>query len=521
MPRRIATALVACLGLLSLPAAGMADEIKWMYDLDAVVEIHLGGLSEAELDELEGKPSDEVHGTFELTVDGVQKGPLLTDVGIRLKGGVGSGRPVKTGKSGFKVRFDEFVDDQLFYGIRRLTLNNMIQDASMVHESLTYELFHTLGQPASRSGYAFVTVNGEDYGLFLNLETLDEISLPQWFGEDNTQHLYEADKAKTDVVPGSVFEVDEGDDEDISDLEALIAAVEEEEGDWSDNLSPFADLEQMTAHWAVERYVSHWDGYAGVAGELRPNNYYLHSDAAGVFQMMPWGTDQTWDFNMSFDEPAGGVLFNECLMDSSCRQLFLEGLTDLHCVAADLDLDGQAAQLAAMLAPYQEREDPLKRESSEAEIAEEVENFEKLARSRPEELAAYLAEQGVLGAGADPCAPPPDPKKPSEPVLDPPPLRFGPSKLRGNVVTTSVEVPGAGLVAQLATARVDGRRVSVCTASAKASAAGRMILRCRLSKPARKARRDGPLRLRVRASFVSAAGESRFSRRAFTAPKRP
>lgn len=241
MSSRIAIALTCLASLLAIPATAVADEIEWMYDPDKVVEIHLGGLSEAELDELEAEPTEEVHGSFELTVDGVRKGPLLEDVGIRLKGGVGSASPVKTGKSGFKVRLDKFVKGQLFFGIKRLTLNNMIQDPSMVHESLTYELFRELGLPASRTGYSFVTLNGDDYGLFLNLETLDEVSLPQW--HPTTQHLYEADVAKTDVVPGAPpFEVDEGDEEDISDLEALIAAVNDEECYWSDNVSPFADL---------------------------------------------------------------------------------------------------------------------------------------------------------------------------------------------------------------------------------------------------------------------------------------
>ena len=92
-----------------------------MYDPDAVVEIHLTDISEAELDALELEPDEYVEGTFELTVNGVPKGPVLNKVGVRLKGGQGSGRPVKTGKSGFKVRFDEFVKGQLFFGIKRLT----------------------------------------------------------------------------------------------------------------------------------------------------------------------------------------------------------------------------------------------------------------------------------------------------------------------------------------------------------------------------------------------------------------
>lgn len=159
-PRRALGVVLA--GLVTMAVAGPAtagaqDEIAWMYDPDAVVEMHLGGLSEEELDALEAEPDEYQKGTFELKVDGVTKGVPLVDVGIRRKGGFGSSRPIKTGKSGLKVRFDEFVDDQFFFGIKRLTLNNMVQDESMVHEALTYELFHALDLPASRTGYAFIT----------------------------------------------------------------------------------------------------------------------------------------------------------------------------------------------------------------------------------------------------------------------------------------------------------------------------------------------------------------------------
>ena len=57
MISRIAIALACLASLLAIPANAAADEIEWMYDPDAVVEIHLGGLSEAELDELEAEPT--------------------------------------------------------------------------------------------------------------------------------------------------------------------------------------------------------------------------------------------------------------------------------------------------------------------------------------------------------------------------------------------------------------------------------------------------------------------------------
>lgn len=527
---RITIALLCLAGLLVVPASAAADEIDWMYDPDAVVEIQLGGLSEAELDELEVEPDEYVKGTFELTVDGVPKGPLLEDVGIRRKGGLGSKRPIKTGKSGLKVRFDEFVKGQRFFGIKRLTLNNMVQDASMVHETLTYEIFHALGLPASRTGYAFVTLNGADYGLFLNLETLDEVSLPRWF--ETTQHLYEADATDTDLIPGGAgkFEVDEGDEEDIGDLEALIAAVGDEAGDWSEGVSPFADLEQMTAQWAVERYVSHWDGYVGGGGAFLPHNYYLHSDAAGVFQMMPWGTDQTWEFAMPFDDPAGGVMFDKCLADGSCRRLYLEGLRDVLCVVPGLDLPARAAQLESMLAPYQDREDPSKREATADEIAAWSKYFQALAASRPGELEDYLTSEGALEAGEDPCTPL-EPEEPTPPIVTPtvpltaapPPAgaaRIGDLRLKGAFVLARLEVTGAARATLRAFTRIDGHRRGLCADQFERHTAGRLIVRCRLPDWALGRLAERPLKLRARIGFFPAVGTSRTVLRRLTAPRR-
>src|SRR3712207_8943038 len=99
----------------------------------------------------------------------------------------------------------------------------MVQDRTMLHELLAYEAFRAAGLPAWRTGYSYVRVNGDDFGVYLTLETPDMISLAPWF--PTTQHLYEGEFV--DVVPGAAeqFEVDEGDDEDIEDLRTLIAVV--------------------------------------------------------------------------------------------------------------------------------------------------------------------------------------------------------------------------------------------------------------------------------------------------------
>jgi CotH protein len=77
--------------------------------------------------------------------------------------------------------------------------------------------------------------------------------------------------------------------------------------------------------WAVEKYVGHWDGYAAQPGKFQPNNYFLYSDPSGVFQMIPWGTDETWERRLPFDGPAG-LMFNRCLVDPACEALYRKEL---------------------------------------------------------------------------------------------------------------------------------------------------------------------------------------------------
>ncbi|HEV7399350.1 MAG TPA: CotH kinase family protein [Solirubrobacterales bacterium] len=275
-----------------------------MYEPGTVAVIDLT-LTAPEKVKLEAEPDKYVKGTFSLSkTDGTPSGietpltPTPLAVEIRLKGNVLGSFRTLDGKAGFKLKFKK---TEPFLGLRKMTLNNMVEDPSMIHETLAYSVFRRAGIAAPRTGFADVRLNGKDFGTYLNLENLDKVNLERWFGkfEEPPQHLYEGEYG-VDVTPGvetltgkeGGYEVDEGKEEDIADLKALVAAVNGSKGPgWSASVAPVADLEEMTRMWAVEKYIGHWDGYSGEAAPLKPNNYYLYSDAAGRFQMLPWGTD--------------------------------------------------------------------------------------------------------------------------------------------------------------------------------------------------------------------------------------
>jgi hypothetical protein len=517
MHRLLTLICALALAAVAWPASSAADPepgpAAWLFDPGAVVEIDFE-IPQESMEALEAAsqadPGEYQRAGFTLKVGGVPQGAALGDVGIRLKGGFGSFRPFRTGKAAFKVKFNEFVKGQTFFGLKKLTLNNMVQDPSMIHEVLAYDVFRSAGVAAPRTGYAYVRVNGGDYGLYLNVETLDSVALPRWFV--STGHLYEGAYG-TDAIPTDVgnFEVDEGDDEDFQDLETLVAAVNDGDGDWSEGMDAVADLEQMARMWAVERYIGHWDGYSGIFDANQPNNYYLHSErnevANPVFRMLPWGTDLTWDEHLPFGSAVGtmsgegGLMFNKCLADASCAELYRNGLRQVRSSAAALDLDDRAIEIATPLAPWQEL-DP-RREHSLDEIADAVDAARAFIADRPGELAAWLEE-----TASDPLPP----SSPGEVEVaeagNSRLLRVGASRALGAFVATRLHLFEAGRAMQRVTTGIGGRRVIACIARASRDRAGQLTLRCRLSPAVRRRLARRELELFVRIGFTSTDGDN-------------
>jgi hypothetical protein len=401
---RVALLTLAVLALAPPPSAA-ADEAEALYDPTRVAEIDLS-IPQASRDALAVTPDEYQDATFTLRLGDQTYGPLA--VGVRLKGDI-TFRTLER-KAAFKVKFAHSVKGQKVLGLKTLTLNNMVGDNSQIHEALAYEAFRTAGVAAPRTGYAYVAVDGQEYGLYMNLETLDDVSLPRWFA--STGHLYEGDHA-IDVVPGDAgeFEVDEGVEDDRTDLEALIAAVAGS-GPFGGRLSTLADTDEFVRMWAVERYIGQFDGYSSFKHFNQPSNYYLHSDEQGRFSMLPWSTDGAWVLAFRFDTEGGGVMFNQCLADPGCLARYREEVRKLPGLLTGLD--ARAQQIAGAIAPWVDR-DPRK-ELSTQDIARGQQMTRNFMAARPGAARAWLAPpRGEPASG---------PKGPAAPGAQPLPGRL-------------------------------------------------------------------------------------------------
>ena len=429
--RRIAFALAACFGLLALsPAVGVADEAEVVYDPStvSVIEIDLPQESKEALEadpEGEYQPATLTFKRTDGTPDNIIKKNKKKEMEMRLKGSA-SFRDLSE-KAAFKIKFSKA--DPLL-GLRKMTLNNMVEDPSMTHETLSFALHRALGVPASRTGFVYLEINGEHFGLYLDVENYDKVAMAKKLGgfDDKVQHVYEGENG-TDVEPGEVgsFEVDEGPD-DISDLEALAAAVAGPDP-WLTGVGAHADLEEMTRMWAAEKYSGQFDGYAGGPAPDHPNNYYLATGPDGLFRMLPWGQDETWkeENHLPFDGEAG-VMFEGCLADPGCEATYESVLEGLQDTGPLLKLDAVAVCTAEMLAPWQqlEEEQSTRFEYDGKEIADAVAETRAFIADRPEELADFLGNiEPAQPAPVDSCpVEEPEAEQPAVKALRDGPLRL-------------------------------------------------------------------------------------------------
>jgi hypothetical protein len=323
-------------------------------------------LDAAAIEALESDPGTYARGTL-------RYGDLtLTDVGVRLKGEY-TFRPLGQ-KASFKLKLDEFVDGQELFGLTKLTLNNELEDPSFVAERLTYAVFRAAGRPAPRANSAWVTVNGEDYGLYANIETEDKRWLARWFA-DNDGNLYEEQAA--DFYPGNEqqFELETNEAaDDRSDLTALFAAIED-----ADDATLLADLAGVLdgpaflRFCALEAAVWQWDGYCYT--RFGPNNFRLyHEPTAGLFYLLPWGMDMSWKpYEGSLDVlDARGMLLQRCVDAEACRADYLAEVAAIADVLDAMDpaalVDAWGAQLAPLVAADPKKE--ISTEDFEATLAE-------------------------------------------------------------------------------------------------------------------------------------------------------
>ncbi len=134
--------------------------------------------------------ASEEYYTAALVIDG----EAYKNVAIRGKGNtsLSTVSSMNSDRYSFKVEFDHYDNSVTYHGLDKLSLNNLIQDSTMMKDYLTYTMMNEFGAAAPLCSFVYITVNGEDWGLYLAVEGVEDSFLERNYGSDYGE-LYKPD----------------------------------------------------------------------------------------------------------------------------------------------------------------------------------------------------------------------------------------------------------------------------------------------------------------------------------------
>ena len=310
-----------------------------------------------------------------IMVDMAVNGKKFSNVGIRPKGN-NSLQQVASSDSdrySFKIKFDEYADGQTCFGLDMLVLNDMLGDATYMKEYTTFDMMREMGIETPYFGYAMITLNGEDWGLYFALEAYND-SYKQRVSGDESGNLYNIksssggfgnEEHSTDVKNASerqdrnfsensessqtrsfgrggmggmdgmgasssggslvytdgesssysaIFGNAVGNGSDEEDYQKVIAALKAlNEGE---NIEDYFDVDEILRYLAVHTVVVNLDSYSSGMAQ----NYYIY-EYDGILQILPWDYNYAWGafqsgsssavVNFPIDTPVSGVEMSE------------------------------------------------------------------------------------------------------------------------------------------------------------------------------------------------------------------
>lgn len=191
----IACTMLLAAGFTALAGAGVLESsrkisltyAKHLLDQSTVhkIEITMDGW-----DDFIDNCIDEKYRACAVTIDGEAQGT----VGIRAKGNtsLSSMAQYDNDRYSFKIEFDHYQKKKTYRGLDKLSLNNIIQDATYMKDYWSYTFMNQMGLASPLCSYTEIYVNGEYWGLYLAVEGVEEAFLERNYGEDYGE-LYKPD----------------------------------------------------------------------------------------------------------------------------------------------------------------------------------------------------------------------------------------------------------------------------------------------------------------------------------------
>jgi spore coat protein CotH len=392
MGRLLGVWLLALVGALALCLASVfpgspggktkADQTDELFNGGKVLRLTIE-LGPKELESLRKEPRKYVKCTLK------EGDAVYQDVGIHLKGGIGSFRKIDD-KPGLTLNMHKFKKRQRFHGLDKFHLANSVQDPSYLSELIGGELFRAAGVPASRIAHAVVTLNGKRRGLYYLKEGYDSQFRKRHF-KNHRGNFYDGGYLQDLNAPLQLLSGKE-DVKDRADLKAVFAAAQEKDPKVRfQKLEKLLDMDKFISYLALEVITFDWDGYP-----FMRNNYRVYHDPKeDKIIFIPSGMDQILRPNAppllvpAPPWPFQGVVARKLFETPQGRERFLvrvkELMKDIYRPAA---LCKRVDELAARLQPVLTSIDPV----AGKQYPKEVEQLRFGIRLRAKQIEEQLKQ---------------------------------------------------------------------------------------------------------------------------------
>ena len=224
----------------------------------------------------------------------------VENIGFRLRGNTSR----FSQKKSFKISFDTFVDGREYYGLDKMNLNGEHNDPSIIRSKLSWTLFEMAGIRASRANHVTVYINDEYYGLYINVEHIDNEFVEGRFGSDAGNlykcyygadlHYLGPDQKDYKLIDGGVrYELKTNQEaDDYSDLVFLTYVLSNNYTDlkFEQEIEDYLDVDGVLRWMAVDILTGMWDNYW-----FNKNNFYLYKNPVTKrFHIIPYDYDNTF-----------------------------------------------------------------------------------------------------------------------------------------------------------------------------------------------------------------------------------
>lgn len=274
---------------------------------DEVIDVNIE-IDENTYEEMITNASSEEYVLADITYNGY----TFNNIAIRPKGNSSLRDVVKSDgdRFSFKIDFNKYVDGQNLFGLTKLNLNNLFSDDTLIAEYMGYDMLDDIDAVASRTTYVSLSINGEYFGLYLAVESVDESFLEENYGNFDGE-LYKPDMGTgSDLAyisddpndySGIFPQNDDMDtDENFVELVKTIDEIIKNDGESEEYyLSDILNVDSLLKYLAFSTATVHLDSYQ--SGMF--HNYYLYFNTET--EKFEW---ISWDLNMIYNNfPQSGL----------------------------------------------------------------------------------------------------------------------------------------------------------------------------------------------------------------------